>query len=122
MNVLIAVLVLGLFCGCSTRARYSVSLVISPDSIRDVSPEKVSDARAALATQLSRRGYVVIKDHKSADYILYTAYQPVPRHPSIAELVEIRMERNPMKDKPFTQHSPRSYPAINDDISGTEPF
>ena len=121
MKVLIALLVLGLFCGCSTRARYSVALMILPASVRDIAPEKVSGDRADLAKQLTRRGYAVINDHKSADYILHAAYLVLPRNPSIAELVEIRMERNPMKDKPFTQHSPRSYPAINDDISGTEP-
>ena len=97
--------------------------MISPASVRDVSPEKLANASADLAKQLNRRGYVVIKDRKSADYILYAAYQPVPRHPSIAELVEVRMERNPMKDKPLTsQDSLRLNPAINDDISGTTPF
>jgi hypothetical protein len=122
MKIMVALLVLGFFCGCSTRSRQSVAIMIAPTNIREVSPERVTDASAALANQLRRRGYSVITDHKSADYIVHTSYQPVPRHPSIAELVEVRMERNPMKDKPLTAHDPlRLNPSITDDISGTGP-
>ena len=104
--------------GCVTRVRPTVAISISPGSVQGVAAEKVTEARRSLAGQLSLRGYTVTRDHRGADYVLRTYYARVSQHPSIGELVEIKLEPNPMKHEPIAL--PPLWPKINDSISEFE--
>jgi hypothetical protein len=122
MKILATLISAALICGCSAPVKPSIAIKISPASTREAPPENVAAARATMTAELGRRGFVVIRDEKSADYLLYTYYAPVSRQSSRGELVEVRKERNPMKERPLSaEDSLKVSPKITDEISGAEP-
>lgn len=115
---LISLLIAG---GCAMRAKSSVAVVMTPASIRGMTPAEVAAARAKLETKLTRRGQLVTRHTKDADYWLHASYLPCPRYGAPGELVEVKRERNPMKEG-FPPHDTlRVSPKITDEISGTPP-